>query len=158
MLSDYQPPSANSLVRKVTSVLLVLIIISSGCLSEESNVESNDQSLEESIPETNPELEQEGKEIEEETIDIQENEYCDDTNTDHCMMPFPSGAFLSVDSSEITGYSLNISGEAIPDTSSAQSGNMLILDRLDGFSPSTQIFTTFAVSYTHLTLPTIYSV
>ena len=143
MLSDYQPPSANSLVRKVTSVLLVLIIISSGCLSEESNVESNDQSLEESIPETNPELEQEGKEIEEETIDIQENEYCDDTNTDHCMMPFPSGAFLSVDSSEITGYSLNISGEAIPDTSSAQSGNMLILDRLDGFSPSTQIFTTF---------------
>ncbi|MEC7695313.1 MAG: hypothetical protein CMA00_000325 [Methanobacteriota archaeon] len=69
---------------------------------------------------------------------------CDDTNTDHCMLPFPSGSFLKEDSSNSeTGYSLSIEGDAIPDTNSAVSENMLVLDRLDGFSPSTQIFTSF---------------
>ena len=137
MLPDSTSSNGNPLVRKATSFLLVIIMISSGCLSEQDNVESEEQTIEESIPERNPELEQE------EIIDIQGSEFCDDTNTDHCMMPFPSGAFLSVDSSEITGYSLKIDGEAIPDTASSESENMLILDRLDGFSPSTQIFTTF---------------
>ena len=60
------------------------------------------------------------------------------------MLPFPSGFFLDEDESQITDYRLNITGEAIPDTNSAQSENMVILDRLDGFSPSTQIFTAFS--------------
>jgi len=128
--------------RQTIAVLLVIIIISSGCLSNEGNEKSDIEPVEDSIPETNPESEKEN-EVGEEIIVIPESVHCDDTNTHHCMLPFPSGAFLSEDSSEITGYSLSIDGEAIPDTSSAESGNMLILDRLDGFSPSTQIFTTF---------------
>ena len=48
-----------------------------------------------------------------------------------------------VDETRDTGYSLSIDGEAIPDTKSSVSDNMVILDRLDGFSPSTQIFTAF---------------
>ena len=59
------------------------------------------------------------------------------------MLPFPSGAFLSEDSSQDTGYRLTIDGQAIPDSRSAVSDNLVILDRLDGFSPSTQIFTAF---------------
>ena len=80
---------------------------------------------------------------EEESILIEETGYCDDTNPYHCMMPFPSGAFLEEDAASMTGYALVIPGEAIPDTQSAVSGNMHILDRLDGFSPSTQIMTAF---------------
>ncbi|MBI88386.1 MAG: hypothetical protein CMB67_05115 [Euryarchaeota archaeon] len=69
---------------------------------------------------------------------------CDDTNTDHCMLPFPSGSFLEdVSTNSETGYALTIEGDAIPDTNSAVSESMLVLDRLDGFSPSTQIFTSF---------------
>ena len=144
MLPNEQFPPTISLGRKSTAILLVLIIISSGCLSDENTVESNQESPGDSIPDANLEPEQENKENEEEElISIPGNGNCDDTNTDHCMLPFPSGAFLREDSSEVTGYSLNIDGEAIPDTSSAESGNMVILDRLDGFSPSTQIFTSF---------------
>ena len=79
----------------------------------------------------------------EELILIEETGYCDDTNPYHCLMPFPSGAFLDEDAASMTGYALVIPGEAIPDTQSAVSDNMHILDRLDGFSPSTQIMTAF---------------
>ena len=145
MLSNVQLSRGNSQQgRKAIATLLVLIFVTSGCLSNGDSIETDSDSTDEKIPETELELDKENNDIEEEVIHIDESEFCDDTNTDHCMLPFPSGAFLSVDSSEITGYRLSIDGEAIPDTSSAESGNMVILDRLDGFSPSTQIFTTFS--------------
>ena len=143
MLSYGGPDFPKSLGRKAASFFLVTILISSGCLSNEENKESDNESPEDQIPETKPESGQEQQGADVEVIDIPGSEFCDDTNTHHCMLPFPSGAFLAEDSSEITGFSLNIDGEAIPDTSSAESDNMVILDRLDGFSPSTQIFTTF---------------
>ena len=39
-----------------------------------------------------------------ETLEIEGSEFCDDTNQIHCMLPFPSGAFLSEDSSQDTGF------------------------------------------------------
>jgi len=144
MVSSAWLSYGNPLGRKAIAVLLVMVIISSGCLSDGGNVESDNESGgPEPIAETDPQPEQEEKETQEEIIDIPGSGFCDDTNTHHCMLPYPSGAFLSEDRSEITGYRLNVDGEAIPDSSSSKSGNMLILDRLDGFSPSTQIFTTF---------------
>ena len=143
MLSSEGLDFPKSLGRKAASTLLALILISSGCLSNEKNTESDNESPVDLITETKPEFEQEQQRPDAELIDIPGSELCDDTNTHHCMLPFPSGAFLAEDSSEITGFRLTIDGKAIPDTSSAESGNMVILDRLDGFSPSTQIFTTF---------------
>ncbi len=143
MISYREPDFPKSMGRKAASFFLVTILISSGCISNEVNNESDNEYTEDQIPETKPESEQEQQGADVEVIDIPGSEFCDDTNTHHCMLPFPSGAFLAEDISEITGFRLNIDGEAIPDTSSAESDNMVILDRLDGFSPSTQIFTTF---------------
>jgi len=138
-LFDIMVLTRSPMSRILSSLLVVLILILPGCLGADriDDVEAGDQEQEDIDPVGN------GTIIEEETIEIAGSEYCDETNQLHCMLPFPSGAFLREDSSEITGYSLNIDGEAIPDTSSAESGNMVILDRLDGFSPSTQIFTAF---------------
>ena len=128
-----------SMSRRMSSLLIVLILVLPGCLGTERITDEETQSQEQEVIDT---IENETG-IEDEILEIANSEFCDETNQLHCMLPFPSGAFLREDSSEITGYSLNIDGEAIPDTSSAESGNMVILDRLDGFSPSTQIFTAF---------------
>ena len=108
----------------------------SGCTSESGDGIENDSDDINDIPELEPEPE--------DILEINGNDFCDLTNQIHCMLPFPSGFFLDADESQITDYRLNITGEAIPDTNSAQSENMVILDRLDGFSPSTQIFTAFS--------------
>ena len=73
------------------------------------------------------------------------SEFCDDVNPHHCMLPFPAPAFLVQDETTMTGYRIDISGEAIPDSGSVESGAFHMLNRLDGYSPSTQIFTTFDV-------------
>lgn len=138
-LIDIMMLGRGSMSRRLSSLLVVLILILPGCLGTDESDDGGPENQEQEVvdPVGN------GTIIEDEILEIADSEYCDQTNLLHCMLPFPSGAFLREDSAEITGYSLDIDGEAIPDTSSAESGNMVILDRLDGFSPSTQIFTAF---------------
>lgn len=124
--------------RKIVSILIVSILLTSGCLSQPEKVDSEPDPIDDSNPEIG-----DNDTIPETSISIPMNPDCDDTNTDHCMLPFPSGSFLEYDDSTRTGYSLSIPGSAIPDSNSAVSENMVILDRLDGFSPSTQIITSF---------------
>ena len=77
------------------------------------------------------------------TISVPHTDDCDNTNPHHCLLPFPSSAFLVEDSTTVTGYRLNIEGSAIPDSGSAVSEAFPILNYKDGNSPSSQIFTTF---------------
>ena len=130
----------NDRLSKFATIIIVSSMLFSGCRSESDDRIENDSNEEsENINDTSG--------IEPTTEDILEitgNDFCDLINQIHCMLPFPSGFFLDDDESQITDYKLNITGEAIPDTNSAQSDNMIILDRLDGFSPSTQIFTAFS--------------
>ena len=76
-------------------------------------------------------------------ISVPHTDNCDNTNPHHCLLPFPSAAFLVEDSTTVTGYRLNIEGSAIPDSGSAASNSFPIFDYKDGSSPSSQIFTTF---------------
>ena len=76
-------------------------------------------------------------------VTVPHTDDCDNTNPHHCMLPFPSAAFLVEDSTTVTGFRLKIEGSAIPDSGSAVSESFPILDYKDGNSPSTQIFTTF---------------
>ena len=122
--------------RKFLATLIACSILLVGCTGE-SDQGAEDISAQEELEGTAD------IEIIPETLEIEGSEFCDDTNQIHCMLPFPSGAFLSEDSSQDTGFRLSIDGEAIPDSRSSVSDNMVILDRLDGFSPSTQIFTAF---------------
>lgn len=125
--------------RRAVSILLASILLSSGCLSSENEVDSEP----EPIVDSNPDIEHVNQTDSGESVSIPGSPNCDDTNTDHCMLPFPSGSFLDANTGTETGYSLSIPGSAIPDTNSAVTENMVILDRLDGFSPSTQIMTSF---------------
>ena len=126
----------NERLSKFATIIIVCSMLFSGCTNESNDGIENDSNDINDIPELEPEPE--------DMLEIKGNDFCDLTNQIHCMLPFPSGFFLDEDESQITDYRLNITGEAIPDTNSAQSENMLILDRLDGFSPSTQIFTAFS--------------
>jgi len=124
---------------KLASILIVISMILSGCTGQsegENDTSSDEEQTEESTIQPSNLTEE---------ISIQQSEFCDDTNPHHCLMPFPSASFLEVtnDPSSFTGYKLNISGQAIPDTQLSISESFHILDRLDGFSPSTQIFTAF---------------
>ena len=127
--------------RKILATIIVGSMLLAGCTADSSA--DNDEALEEILETPYNGNEDDPGSAPEEIIELEGNDYCDDTNQIHCMLPFPSGAFLSVDNSQDTGYSLSIDGQAIPDSRSAVSDNMVILDRLDGFSPSTQIFTAF---------------
>ncbi|MAB36011.1 MAG: hypothetical protein CL975_01635, partial [Euryarchaeota archaeon] len=59
-------------------------------------------------------------------------------------LPFPSAAFLTSDSQSLTGFRVDIQGEAIPDSASAPSNEFHMINSRDGHSPASQIFTTFS--------------
>ena len=127
--------------RKILATIIVCSMLLAGCTTEPSA--DNDEQGEEIVETSDFDNDNDSGPVFEEIIEVGGSDYCDDTNQIHCMLPFPSGAFLERDESQTTGFSLSIDGLAIPDTQSSISENMVILDRLDGFSPSTQIFTAF---------------
>ena len=91
-----------------------------------------------------------------EILEIPHIDGCDNTNSIHCMLPFPSDAFLVDDQNTVTGKRIHYSSNTIPGSGTVDPIEIPILNQIDGASPNTQIMTAFsiAVSYTHLTLPT----
>jgi hypothetical protein len=59
------------------------------------------------------------------------------------MLPFPSNAFLTADTSTETGYKVNYASNTLPSSGTTSNVEILDLNRFDGFSPSTQIMTAF---------------
>ena len=128
--------------QRTISTLLVSLLLLSGCLGDEaSEVPEIEDCIGDSCENENTAVEEE---VLEEEISISGTNFCDNTNPDHCLLPFPSSAFLDPDSLTTTGYRLDIDGQAIPDSASAPSEDFHMLDYKDGHSPSTQIFTTFS--------------
>ncbi|MDG1540157.1 MAG: hypothetical protein P8Q46_01205 [Candidatus Thalassarchaeaceae archaeon] len=134
--------------QRTIATLLVSLLLLSGCLSDEASegTENEDCSVmavgEGVFDDCVETIEEEI--IEEEVISVSGTSFCDNTNPDHCLLPFPSSAFLDSDSGTATGYRLDIDGQAIPDSASAPSEDFHMLDNKDGHSPSTQVFTTFS--------------
>ena len=146
----------NERAKSRIAILLVTCMLLSGCTGErdvEEEPEEISGCMDETAENYNPdatvsdrscvyaEPEPEGPDV---NLDSK-SEFCDDVNPHHCMLPFPAPAFLMQDETTSTGYRLEISGEAIPDSGSVESGAFHMLNRLDGYSPSTQIFTTIDV-------------
>jgi len=128
--------------QRTIATLLVSLLLLSGCLSDEiSEVPEIEDCTGDSCENENTIVEEE---VLEEEISISGANFCDNTNPDHCLLPFPSSAFLDSDTGTTTGYRLDIDGQAIPDSASAPSDDFHMLDYKDGHSPSTQIFTTFS--------------
>ena len=125
-------------VRIQIALFLTFTILLAGCTSSDIDTDKSTEKIGEETEQTpNP------NQDEAEKISIPSLDYCDNTNPHHCLLPFPSGAFLVPDNDTITGYRLNIPGKAIPDSNSAVSTSFSMINSRDGNSPSTQIFTTF---------------
>ena len=89
-------------MQKITVITVVLLFLSPGCLetdeSEKSDVVINDEVIEE-IDEIVEDSSNQTEEIvlEPEMIQVPQEEGCDNINPLHCMFPFPSSAFLTLD-------------------------------------------------------------
>lgn len=140
-------------LKKNLAIILTLSMLLSGCTSAEPeptpepeeiagcmNLDASNYNPEATISDDSCLY----PEPEEEVLSIPNNNVCDNTNPDHCLLPFPSGAFLVEDESTVTGFRMSISGEAIPDSIFATSEEFSIINSRDGNSPATQIFTTFS--------------
>ena len=62
-----------------------------GCTADSSA--DNDEASEEILETPDNGNEDDPGSVPEEIIELEGNDYCDDTNQIHCMLPFPSGAF-----------------------------------------------------------------
>jgi len=82
------------------------------------------------------------------TVSVPNTDGCDNLNPLHCMLPFPSDAFLIEDNTTVTGLRVNYAENTLPvsGTLSGNGGSVHIesLNLLDGMSISTQIMTAFS--------------
>lgn len=79
-----------------------------------------------------------------EEVHVQEAPGCDDLNPFYCALPWPSDRYLETDATLPTGWRLAYSQEVIPDGCASRPFNLAPFDRMDGFSPGSQILTLFA--------------
>jgi len=77
-------------------------------------------------------------------ISIAHMDGCDNTNPLHCMLPFPSDAFLVRDSQTETGFRMNYASNSLPGSHFSPVVEIPIINQIDGVSPSSQIMTAFA--------------
>ena len=76
-------------------------------------------------------------------LSIPHTDGCDNTNPIHCMLPFPSDAFLVEDNSTVTGKRISYSANTIPRSGTVGQNHIPIINQFDGASPNTQIMTAF---------------
>ena len=121
--------------RRNIALFLILMLLVPGCLESEISTEEPEE------PEV-PELPQDT------TISVPHTDGCDNLNPLHCLLPFPSDAFLREDNTTVTGLRVNYAENTLPVSgslsNSGESVQIESLNRLDGMSPSTQIMTAFS--------------
>ena len=81
----------------------------------------------------------------EEILQIAHVDGCDNTNSIHCMLPFPSDVFLIDDPGTVTGKRIHYSSNTIPGSGTVNPIEIPILNQMDGASPNTQIMTAFTI-------------
>ena len=120
--------------RRNIALFLILMLLVPGCLESEISTDEPEE------PEA-PVLPQDT------TISIPHTDGCDNLNPLHCLLPFPSDAFLIEDNTTVTGLRVNYAENTLPVSgslsNSGESVQIESLNRLDGMSSSTQIMTAF---------------
>ena len=135
-------------MRQGISVVLVLMLLFPGCLDEETDNlrDIDDSGLQNDDPGTgslNETVNQTVEVREPELVEVSYEEGCDNINPLHCMLPFPSNAFLREDSTTETGFRVNYADSTFPEAGIVYETKIPGLSRLDGMSPATQIMTAF---------------
>ncbi|MEH6517608.1 MAG: hypothetical protein V7742_13050 [Halioglobus sp.] len=78
------------------------------------------------------------------TIDVSDAEYCDITQTDHCLFPFPNDFFARDDVATVTGKRLNLDSRAMPVNADGVVIDASEQNRSDGFSIGSVMLTRVA--------------
>ena len=126
--------------------MLVATMLFSGCTGESDNTQVNESEtmIEEDLIIVDDVIEEETQEeIEQKLVSVPDIIGCDNTNPIHCMLPFPSHAFLREDGSTETGFRMNYSTNTIPGSGITPVVSIPIINTRDGVSPATQIMTSF---------------
>ena len=126
--------------------MLVATMLFSGCTGESDNTQVNESEtmIEEDLIIVDDVIEEETQEeIEQKLVGVPDIIGCDNTNPIHCMLPFPSHAFLREDGSTETGFRMNYSTNTIPGSGITPVVSIPIINTRDGVSPTTQIMTSF---------------
>jgi dienelactone hydrolase len=116
---------------KILALLMAMGMLLSGCIfdtGEEITVDGGD-TLEPDV-DVGP-------------VEVVTTDGCENMNPLHCMLPFPSNAFLTADNSTTTGYKVNYASNTLPSSGTTSNVEIVALNRFDGFSPSTQLMTAF---------------
>ena len=112
---------------RLIALLLVSMLLLPGCLSS-SDIETTEDTVI--------------------TVSVPHTDGCDNLNPLHCLLPFPSDAFLIEDNTTVTGLRVNYAENTLPVSgslsNSGESVQIESLNLLDGMSPSTQIMTAFS--------------
>ena len=115
---------------KTLALLMAAGMLLSGCIS--GGLDDDISIIEDEI------------EVPSEPVEVVTTDGCENLNPLHCMLPFPSNAFLNVDNSTTTGYKVNYASNTLPSSGTTSNVEIVALNRFDGFSPSTQIMTAFS--------------
>ena len=129
--------------RTLMALLIVISMLLSGCTAENEEEES-EENIDDNMPLENCELNNSCFEPNEEIITIPHSDGCDNINPIHCMLPFPSSAFLVDDSSTVSGKRIDYSPTTLPGSGSKSVIEIPLINQMDGFSTSTQIMTSFS--------------
>jgi hypothetical protein len=122
----------NRLTRpKNLALLIVFSMVLAGCISVDDYSDGEGQLIDNG-----------GVEIP--VIEVPNVAGCDNINAIHCMLPFPSDAFLTSDNSTVTNFRVNYAADTLPSSGTTSNPEISGLNRFDGFSPSTQILTAFS--------------
>ena len=124
--------------RRLFALLIVTAMLLPGCLSGETTKDVTDDDGHDHEHGDEPEPEPPGP------VSVPNTPGCDNLNPIHCMLPFPSDAFLIPDASTETGWRVNYANTTLPESGSMDNVNIPSINRLDGMSPSTQIMTAFS--------------
>jgi len=131
--------------KTILAILTVSSIILSGCTGEsDETIQETDIDDAEIVPDFDCELDNSCLEPEEQVVMIPHEEGCDNINPLHCMLPFPSDAFLTEDETKVTGKRINYSPSSLPSSGSKSLIEIPLINQMDGFSTSTQIMTVFS--------------
>jgi pimeloyl-ACP methyl ester carboxylesterase len=133
-------------IKAILAILTVFSMVLSGCTGASTDSVENENINDENndIPLPDCELNDSCFEPEEQLVMIPHSEGCDNINPIHCMLPFPSDAFLVDDETKVTGKRINYLPASLPGSGSKSTIEVPLINQMDGFSTSTQIMTAFS--------------
>tara|TARA_Y100000996_G_scaffold166668_1_gene129577 strand:- start:134372 stop:136384 length:2013 start_codon:yes stop_codon:yes gene_type:complete len=133
-------------IKAILAILTVFSMVLSGCTGASTDSVENENINDENndIPLPDCELNDSCFEPEEQLVMIPHSDGCDNINPIHCMLPFPSDAFLVDDETKVTGKRINYLPASLPGSGSKSTIEIPLINQMDGFSTSTQIMTAFS--------------